>query len=180
MWLEVSRSELSDVIDLLPEISPLLAIGQAQLYFDGTQLVAKGVMSSFEVNATGEWWQVARVPMQFFYGLRGKLLEGDKIRIWRDEDKVWFNNVYVTATFQNGVYDDYPLTLEAKFIDVLRARKALTEEQLTRSGLFTMTTAALIELNDIADYTWDEMGPEIEKIGISKREFWRAFLNGIE
>lgn len=84
------------------------------------------------------------------------------------------------ATFQNGVYDDYPLTLEARFIDVLRARKALTEEQLKRSGLFTMTTAALIELNDIADYTWDEMGPEIEKIGISKREFWRAFLNGIE
>jgi len=179
MWLEVSRSELSDVLDLLPEISPLLAIGQAQLYFDGTQLTAKGVVSSFEVNAKGEWWQVARVPMQFFYGLRGKLPDSEKIRVWRDADKVWFNNLYVTASFQNGVYDDYPLTVEAKFIDVLRARKALTEEQLTRSGLSTMAAAAMIELQDIADYTWDEIQPEIERIGISKRQFWAAFLNGI-
>ena len=53
MWLEVSRSELSDVIDLLPEISPLLAIGQAQLYFDGTQLVeqAPGVCITNIVEA---------------------------------------------------------------------------------------------------------------------------------
>ncbi len=69
MWLEVSKSELSDVLDLLPEISPLLAAGQAQLFFDGVQLTAKGLFSSFEVNATGEWWQVGLVSMQFFYGL---------------------------------------------------------------------------------------------------------------
>ena len=179
MWLEVSTSELSDVLDLLPEISSLLTIGQAQLFFNGTQLTAKGVASSFEVNAAGEWWQVARVPMQFFYGLRDKLPDSEKIRIWRDGDKLWFNNLSVTAAFQNGVYDDYPLTLEAKLMDVLRARKVLSEEQLKRSGLASMATVAMMQFNDVVDYTWDKVGPGLEKFDISKHEFRAVFLNGI-
>ena len=179
MLLEVSKSELSDVLDLLPEISPLLAAGQAQLFFDGVQLTAKGLVSSFEVNATGEWWQVGLVSMQFFYGLRGRLPDAEKIRIRADNDKIWFNNISITASFQSGIYEDYPFTLEAKIIDVLKARKLLTEEQLKRSGLAPMVLAVLKEVQNIADDTWDEIGPEIEKIGISKREFWSAFLNGI-
>jgi hypothetical protein len=179
MWLEVSKSELSDVLDLLPDISPLLAAGQAQLFFDGVQLTAKGLFSSFEVNATGEWWQVGLVSMHFFYGLRGRLPEAEKIRIRADKDKIWFNNTSITASFQSGIYEDYPFTLEAKMIDVLKARKHLTEEQLKRSGLAPMVLAVLNEVQNIADETWDEIAPEIEKIGISKREFWSAFLNGV-
>lgn len=179
MWLEVSKSEFSDALDLLPDISPLLAIGQAQLFFDGVQLTTKGLVSSFEVNATGEWWQVGLVSMQFFYGLRGRLPDAEKIRIRADNDKIWFNNISISASFQSCIYEDYPFTIEAKMIDVLKARNFLTEEQLKRSGLAPMVLAALSEVQNIADDTWDEISPGIEKIGISKRQFWSAFLNGI-
>jgi hypothetical protein len=54
-----------------------------------------------------------------------------------------------------------------------------SSEQLKRSGLAPMVFAVLNEVQNIADITWDEVAPEIEKMGISKREFWCAFINGI-
>ena len=54
------------------------------------------------------------------------------------------------------------------------------EEQLKRSGLAPMVLAILSEVQNIADDTWDENFPEIEKIGISKRQFSPAFLNGLK
>ena len=179
MFLEVSKSELSDRLELLPEISPLLIFGQAQLFYDGKQLTAKGPVSSFEVDAVGGWWQVARVPMQFFYGLRGRLPEGETIRIWRDNDTVRFNSMSITAEFQDGIYDDYPLSVEAGIIDLLRLRKLLNKEQIDRSGLAAMVDAALDEINYLADHVWDEIGDRIEEVGFTKRQFWAAFLNGI-
>ena len=90
--------------------------------------------------------------------------EGDKIWIWRDEDKVWFNNIYVTASFQKAVCEDYPLKPETKMIDVSSARKVLTEEQLKRSSLSTMVSADMIEIYDIAEYNWQESVAYIERI----------------
>ena len=179
MWLEVSRSELSDALDVLPEISSLLSYGQAQLHFDGWHLIAKSPVSCFEVVAVGEWRTVARIPLQFLYGLRGKLPDGERVKIRKDGAKIWFNNVSITAAFQTRIYNDHPLALDAKMIDVLRARTALSEEKLTRSGLNTMVTVAMMELGDIIQVMWAKSGAILEENGFSQQEFRKAILAGI-
>ncbi len=179
MRLEVSRSELSEALEQLPTISPILSSCQAQLFFDGTRLIVKAPASSFEINATGVWQQVARVPLQFFYGLRGKLPEDQMIEIKSAEDQIWFNNLSVGASWQNGVYDDFPLSVDAQISDALRARKALSEDQLKRSGLSTMANMAMVMFNDFIDISWEKISPEIEKLGLTKGEFRATLLGGL-
>ena len=179
MRLEVTHSDLSEALDQLPTISPILSSCQAQLFFDGSRLTVKAPASSFEINATGEWWQVARVPMQFFYGLRGNLPEGEMIEIKGEEDKIWLNSLSVTAAWQNGIYQDFPLSVDAQISDALRARKTLTEDQLKRSGLATMATIAMMTFNDFIDISWKRIGQEIEEIGLSKAQYRATLLNGL-
>ena len=179
MWLEVSRPELSNILGRFPDISRLLSYGQAQLYFNGGKLIAKAPAFSFEVAAKGEWWEVARIPLQFLYDLKRELLEGDIVKIRSDGGRVWFNNFSVTASFQSGVYDDYPIDIDAKLIDILRARRTLGEEKLIRSGLHPMVKVAMIEFCDLIQLMWDKSGAHFEKQGISQRDFRKFVLNGI-
>lgn len=171
LHVQVAREDLAAAIGSWRGWKRSQFSAEVQVYLDGDALVIDSGGSAVEVPCSGIWECVARVPVDYFLGLIGKLPPNPSIDVRVSGERFYIGSSSIGCVVQPLHVSEPDLIFNPTLADILALAYSRTPEQLDQAGL----RPKVVEAEEKAAKLVDNAMVHLAKLGVS-REQLMAFI----